>query len=177
LLAAARRDPSALYVGLDTNIAALKTAARAAGRKTQRGGAPNAAFVAGSALDLPGPLAATADAITVLLPWGSLLQAALSVDGLRTICEVAAPGATFEAVVSYDPARDRAEWERLGISPALLECLDLERTLALAGWCDPRVQEIGRDELVAVGTTWAKKIARSPGRRAWRLTGSRSLSS
>ena len=170
MLAAARRGPATLYLGLDTSIAALVAASRTAARKPARGGAANAAFIAGSALDLPGPLACFADAMTVLLPWGSLLQAVLSVDGLRAMRETARPGATFEAVVSYDPARDVAEWGRLGLSPETLECGEMERTLALAGWCNHRVREIGREELAAVGTTWAKKIARSPGRRAWRLT-------
>lgn len=131
---------------------------------------PNAAFIAGSALDLPGPLTCFADGITVLLPWGSLLRSVLSSDGLGAIRETARPGATFEAVVSYDPARDAAEWQRLGLSPAALECRDIERRLAIAGWCHPRVREIGREELAAVGTTWAKKIARSPRRRVWRVT-------
>jgi hypothetical protein len=131
---------------------------------------PNAAFIACSALDLPGPLACFADAITVLLPWGSLLQTVLSVDGLRAMRETARPGATFEAVVSYDPARDGAEWHRLGLSPEMLERGELERTLALTGWCKPCVREMGREELAAVGTTWAKRIVRSPARRSWRVT-------
>jgi 16S rRNA (adenine(1408)-N(1))-methyltransferase len=169
LLAAARRDPDTLYAGLDTNIAALKAASRSAARRPARGGVPNVAFIAGSALELPGPLACFADAITVLLPWGSLLQAVLSVDGLRAIRGTARPGATFAAVASYDPSRDGAEWQRLGLSPEMLECGEVERTLALTGWCKPRVREMGREELAAVGSTWAKRIARSPGRRSWQV--------
>jgi 16S rRNA (adenine(1408)-N(1))-methyltransferase len=170
LLAAARRSPDTLFVGLDTNIAALKAAARAASRKPYRGGAPNAAFVAGSALELPGPFAGAVDAISVLLPWGSLLRAALSTDGLRAMRQAARPGASFEAVVSYDATRDAAKWGRLGVSATALECGAMERTLALAGWRNPCCREMRRAELAAVGTTWAKKIAGSPGRRAWRLT-------
>jgi hypothetical protein len=170
LLAAARCSPDTLFVGLDTNIAALKAAARAACRKPYRGGAPNAAFVAGSALELPGPFAGAVDAISIHLPWGSLLQAVLSTDGLRAMRRTARPGASFEAVVSYDATRDAVEWNRLGLSQGAFDCAEIERALALAGWRPGRSREIRRVELAAVGTTWAKKIAGSPGRRAWRLT-------
>lgn len=168
LLRAARRQPGTLFIGLDADAGPLKPAARAAARKPARGGTPNAAFVAGAAEALPGPLANVADAITVYLPWGSLLAAVLGVDGLARLRHVARPGATFEAVVSHDPQRDGLEWERLGLRPDLAED-GLRRTYGLAGWDRLRCNELSMAELRNVGTTWAKRLAQSPGRRAWRI--------
>ncbi len=170
MLAAARHDVGALYLGLDTNLAALRQAARASGRKPSRGGAPNVAFVLGSFDELSGPFAAEASAITVYLPWGSLLAAALSAEGPRRLRAVAAPDASLEVVVSHDAARDASEWSRLSITPDVLADRSIERMYALAGWRDVQCKPIETSALRALGTTWAKKLAMAKGRSSWRLT-------
>jgi hypothetical protein len=169
VLAAARANPDTLHLGLDTNIAALRQAARAARRKPARGGAPNAAFVAGSFADLPGPLAATADNVTIYLPWGSLLAALLSAEGARVLHALVTPGAFLDLVVSYDPARDAAEWQRLAIDPRALDDPTLERTYAIAGWTNTRLEPMSPAQLKTLGTTWASRLSQGAGRRTWRL--------
>ena len=76
----AHRHRDTFYVGIDANAERMREASHRGARSAQRGGAPNAAFVAASAEDLPGPLAATADEVTVVLPWGSLLRGVLTAD-------------------------------------------------------------------------------------------------
>lgn len=169
MLRAARSEPETLFIGLDADMAGLKPVARAAARKAARGGAPNAAFVVGAAEELPGPLAGVADAITIYLPWGSLLAAVFGVEGLARLRGAARPGASFEAIVSFDPQRDAREWERLAIRADLMED-GLRRIYGLAGWDWARCDELSMAELRNVGTTWAKRLAPSPCRRAWRIT-------
>lgn len=120
--------------------------------------------------ELPGPLAGIASAVTVLLPWGSLLQALFDPACLRAIRATACPGAGFEAVLSYDPARDEREWQRLGISVEAIEDGTLGRAFALAGWERFQCREMSMEGLAAVGTTWARRLAVSRTRRAWRVT-------
>ena len=170
MLAAARRHPDTLFIGLDTNIAALRAAGRAAQRKPARGGAANAAFVAGSFEDMAGPLIASAAAITVYLPWGSLLAGVLSSEGARSLRALATPRAELDIVVSHDPARDRQHWERLEIDPCIFSGGAVERFYALAGWSDVYCRPLPPSELRTLGTTWASKLAMSRTRRSWRLT-------
>ncbi len=67
-------------IGIDADAAAMADASRKAARPTRRGGVSNALFIAAAAEQLPGPLTASADLITIALPWGSLLRGLLSAD-------------------------------------------------------------------------------------------------
>ena len=83
----------------------MREASRRAARKPARGGAPNALFVRASAEALPAELGGLATAVTVLLPWASLLHAVAAPDpavlaGLRGMC---AAGASLVVVLGYAP--------------------------------------------------------------------------
>ena len=74
VLRRAAREPRTLFVGIDADSAAMAEASRRAARPTRRGGTPNAIFVVAAGESLPAELSGTADAVTVALPWGSLLR-------------------------------------------------------------------------------------------------------
>jgi 16S rRNA (adenine(1408)-N(1))-methyltransferase len=74
VLTAARRDPSALVIGVDTNAAQMREASRRAAASPRRGGVPNAIFLAGALAELPPLLDGRIDELRVTLPWGSLLR-------------------------------------------------------------------------------------------------------
>jgi 16S rRNA (adenine(1408)-N(1))-methyltransferase len=74
LLRRARREPNTFFIGVDAAADNLREASDRAHRQPARGGVGNLAFVAAAANDLPGDLAGIADEVTVVLPWGSLLQ-------------------------------------------------------------------------------------------------------
>jgi 16S rRNA (adenine(1408)-N(1))-methyltransferase len=80
VLAAARREPDTLALGLDANAAAMVEASRRAARPARKGGLENARFVLGAAEALPPELAALADLVTVRFPWGSLLRGCVGLD-------------------------------------------------------------------------------------------------
>jgi 16S rRNA (adenine(1408)-N(1))-methyltransferase len=108
----------------------------------------------------PGALEGLADRVSVLLPWGSLLRAVAGADpeGLHRLRGLCAPGATVEVVVS--------EADLDGASLEALAQLYAEAGLAMAA------RPAGAGEVAALGTTWAKRLARSdPGRRFVRLAG------
>ncbi len=169
MLAAARRDPSRLFIGIDSNLQALTDASTRAARKPARGGAPNAWFVRAAAEGLPAGLADLADRVTVLLPWGSLLAGVLAPEPLdpavlRGIRLVARASAALEVVVSLDE-RDRGA--RALRAPAPDSLLAPYRA---AGWRLRRIEPLDSAALAEVGTTWAKRLAHGRPRAAWRIT-------
>jgi len=168
VLRAARAEPRRLHVGVDTNADGLREASRRAGRKPQRGGAPNALFVRAAADTLPEELAGLTSMVTVLLPWGSLLEAVARptpaiLCGLRALL---APGGRLLVVLGYDARSDSLT----GLAP-----LSRER---LEGEVLPRYRDAGFDagassmtiaELRALGTTWASRLAFGKERPFWRI--------
>lgn len=82
----AREHPQLLAVGIDADRGSLREAARMAGRKPARGGAPNALFVAAAAESLPDELSGAADWLTIYFPWSALL--ALLLRGAPQVSEM-----------------------------------------------------------------------------------------
>ena len=74
---AARQNPTALVVGVDTNASALRQASRRAARATSKGGLPNAIFLVGEASSALLLLRARVGELKITLPWGSLLKRVL----------------------------------------------------------------------------------------------------
>ena len=167
LLRRARREPKTFFIGIDPAAANLREASDRAHRQPHRGGVPNLVFLVGAAHDLPGELAGIADEVTVVLPWGSLLQLVLLADEqfISRLGGLMKPDARLEMLVSvaesdvgagkinFDEERARAlaiEYERHG--------LKLER-LQLA-------EESDVDRL---GSSWGRRLAIPRRRQAWIL--------
>lgn len=158
--ALAKADPATLHVAVEPNHASMVEASRAAVRGLPA--APNPVFLLGAWGNLPGPLTA-ASRITVLFPWGSLLQAVATanpelVDRLRA---VAAPDARLEIVTAIEPATDRSELRRLsldGFTPEAMATAWRERGFA--------VEQTALDPSHAYQTTWWRRIRHTPGRTA-----------
>lgn len=167
-MSSARRDAGRLFVGIDASLDGLFEADATA----RRAKLSNTLFVHAAAERLPPELAGTAAALTVMLPWGSLLAAALGRDaetlaGLAGLC---APGGSFEATVSFAPGRDEAEWARLGLAPGLFETPEqIVAAYEAAGLRAFTIEELPAGALRNLPTTWAKRLASTPGRSAWRL--------
>lgn len=110
----------------------------------------------------PGELVGLADALTILLPWGQLLRAVALPDAaglarLRALCK---PGATIRALFGYGPEADGAMVRDLAL-PNLASAgtlSTLEATYAEAAMA-VRARHVTRDDLRALSTSWAKKLA------------------
>jgi hypothetical protein len=116
---------------------------------------------------LPGPLAGCASSISILFPWGSLLQAVLRPDpaflvSLRATC---AETVRIEVVTAVHEEADASELARLGLVGCSLET-------AADGWRSAGF-EVAVEPLAPehqYQTTWWRKIRQREGRVAWRLT-------
>src|SRR5215475_12730032 len=104
----ASHEPSRLFIASDANPDALSEIAWRAGRKPARGGVPNLLCIAEPLDTLATELAAVADRVTIILPWGSLLRAvaAPELHSLRDIASLCRLDAGVEIVLSYDEQRD-----------------------------------------------------------------------
>jgi 16S rRNA (adenine(1408)-N(1))-methyltransferase len=172
-VSSARSCPETLWVGIDASLDGLAAASTQAAKPAKKGGAENALFVHAAAESLPCELNGLASTVTVLLPWGSLLAAVAKpeVASLANIAALCAPGAGFRASFTIDPVRDAKELERLGLCEVgtpdwegRMQCAYDE-----AGFAGMTVRPVPMDAVAALGTTWAKRIARTPGRSAWKI--------
>lgn len=171
----AREHPEALAIGFDAVAEAMRATSSRAARKPTRGGLSNVLFVHAAAEELPGPLAGTADLLTVNYPWGSLLAAVVEPDPerLARLLAVTRPGAAISILINYTVFEDPAYLERLG-----LPALPLER---VHGELVPAYRRLGVEiatvELLADDaprrTSWGRRLVAGSGRKTLVLEGTR----
>lgn len=162
VLARAAANPGELVVGVDASSAGMVRASRRAAGPAARGGLPNARLVVAGLESLPTGLCDYADLVTVHFPWGSLLAAATGNAPALTagIVRLLRPGGTLLVLVSAS-SRD----ERTGLAS-----LDPARTAAVYRELGMRVvasRPAARHDLDASRSSWAKRLATSPGRVTW----------
>lgn len=153
-----------LFLGIDPNHSALIESSQTAA--SRKGGLENVRYVLGSAEALPGPFGGRVTSATILFPWGSLLRAALSGEGLDGLRDACRPGALIELVTAIEAEADAGELERLGVealSPAVVA-----RNWQRAGFQEIAVEQLPPDH--AYQTTWWRRIRHREGRQAWRLS-------
>ena len=160
--------------GVDANADNLQDVSRRAAGKPSRGGLANLRFGRLALADAPGALEALADELTVMLPWGSLLQAVVLGQGtelgrLRGLCK---PGARLDVVFGYGADSERGAIAGLGLpAPEALSLVELAGRYRQAGFA-VEVRPLPLADVAALPTTWAKKLAFSGrDRRFWRITG------
>lgn len=125
-------------------------------RAASRHAGSNALFGRLALADAPGELAGIADRLTVLFPWGSLLDAVSGRDpaGLANLRGMCRPGAAVHLLFE------------LASGPG-----DVPRLLAEAG-LDLRARSVAIEEARLLPTTWAKKLGYSGRPRAfWAFRG------
>ena len=160
-----------MFIASDTNPAALSEIAWRAERKPTRGGVPNLVCIAEPLDALATELAAVADRLTVVLPWGNLLRAVLAPEllSLRHLANLCLPDATVEIVLSYDAQRHAGQGillpagavdEHIATLPGLYQEVGLQIMVR---------DRLSQRELAAYQTTWAKRLAFGRPRKIWRL--------
>ena len=154
----------ALVIGIDANAAGMAESSRRAARSRAGRGVDNAFFLVEAVEALPGPLAGTADLVTITMPWGSLLRGVLGLDedALRGVASIVRPGGRVEILVSVIPADRVAGLPTLGRA--------FERPIAVAWWSFGFDLESMRpasiEDLRATRSSWARRLGDRP---VWRL--------
>lgn len=155
----ARLDPTTLVVGVDACADGLRAVARRLAAKPARGGLSNAMLGVLALEQAPGELVGLADALTVLLPWGSLLRAVARPEpsGLANLRALCRPGAQVRIVFGYGPADPIAVQGLPGLA-------DDARFAALcsdygAAGLAVIARRMALEEVSELPTTWAGKLA------------------
>jgi 16S rRNA (adenine(1408)-N(1))-methyltransferase len=159
----ARREQRTLVIAADPVRENLREASARAAKKRDRGGAPNALFVAAGIEQMPDELAGVADEIYITLPWGSLMRGIALGEAavVQAIARLGKPGAAVRVVLNTrifdDPvpieARDLPE-----VTPAYVR-ETLAPAFARAGLTLVETREMNADEVSALGTTWSKRLS------------------
>ena len=94
--------PGWLAVGVDADRDALRAAARASERRPERGGAPNALWIAANIAALPPQLDGAADQLAIHFPWAGLLAMILDrpTEFAALASRLCAPAASLSLVLN-----------------------------------------------------------------------------
>jgi 16S rRNA (adenine(1408)-N(1))-methyltransferase len=138
---------------------------RRAAASTKRGGLDNVLFVLAGVERPPFELCGIADEVTIYFPWGSLLSGALALEQTPAegIASFVRPGGRVVAFVSV------AERDRLGIPPLDDATNGIAERWSSFGLRLDCLRRATRDETVATGSTWAKRLTTDIQRPIWRL--------
>ena len=167
LLRRARREPRTFFIGIDAAADNMREASDRAHRQPARGGVNNLVFVAGAANDLPGPLAGIADEVTVVLPWGSLLQVVLLADPvfLAKLQAVLKSNGRLEMLISVaesDVGAGSIDFDEE-------RARDLATEYARLGFRLEAVQVAEGSDVDRLGSTWGRRLGIPRRRQAWIL--------
>lgn len=161
VLLRAARDPGTLAIGIDAAGGAMAEASRRAAASPSRGGLPNALFVVAAAEAVPRELAGIAGLVTVAFPWGSLLRGCLGANDAvaRGVAALVGPGGALELLLAPAP---HDGLDGLPVEPAaVVEAAT--RTFATLGFTAIVGRAATREEVLASGSTWARRLFRGGG--------------
>ena len=158
----ASERPDWLVVGLDALDEPMGEIAYRAARKPARGGRANLVLLRAAIEALPAELAAIADEVNVLLPWGALLEGVVRArpDVVGGIAALARPAAQIRVTLNGEI------W--LDSTPARYEDLPVPTPEYVAEEIEPEFRRTGIDlgparylsapEAKALPTTWARRL-------------------
>ena len=112
--------------------------------------------------------------MSVYFPWGSLLSALFlpTITVLQGIRQICAEEAILEIILGYGWAAEPNETQRLELPVLTPEHLSghLRQAYERAGFRDFRWQVMNKEQLEAISTTWAKRLAFGKERIFYRMT-------
>ena len=161
--ALATAEPDALVVGIDALDEPMGEMARRASRKPERGGRPNLLFVRASIETLPDELRCCADTVTVMLPWGRLLEGIVLGDDavFGGLAAIARPGARFEITLNGEiwESSTPARYADLPVPTREYVAEVVAPAAARAGIELSGARLLDASEANALPSTWARRLA------------------
>jgi len=155
----ALENPETLYIGMDPIEKQLRKYSRKALRKKLE----NVLFVLGSAENIPQELTETADKVTIILPWGSLLEAVAKFNPkiIEAIKNLIKPKGTLLLVFGYNLLEEPSETKRLGLEELNADYIKTELIPRYenAGFEVLSFKELTKNELKEINTSWSKKLS------------------
>ena len=175
LYRAAKADPGTLFIGIDPVKDNMTDTAKKAAKKPAKGGLGNLLLVIGAVEALPAELYGIADEVTVYFPWGSLLEAVVKPvpDSLQQIGRIAREGTAFTFITTYQDSYEGHEIEKRGLPELSLDYFETAHRAALSecGFVTESVMELSPEQVLALGTQWAKRLGGGRARKYFKITG------
>jgi len=162
-------NPNNFYIAVDPSEKQLAIHAKKAARKRL----PNVIFCLSSLENLPPELVDIADKVHINLPWGTLLKSVVlpSRESVAALSSIIVKGGKLEIIFGFDEKLEPSETERLELPEITLEYIQTEMVPVYTryGFSLLSLQEIKKDELRSMKTTWSKRLSFGNMRRTYKL--------
>ena len=171
----AKAHPDTLFIGVDPVRENMLETAQKSAKKPAKGGLSNLILVISAVESLPQELYDIADEITVYFPWGSLLESVVKpiVSSLEQIRLTAVNGTSFTFITTYQDSYEGAEIEKRQLPALSRDYFEgtYHTALADAGFEITEIAELTADDVMQIGTQWAKRLCTGRARSYYRISG------
>ena len=171
----AKNDKETLYIGLDPVRDNMEEIAVKIAKKPEKGGLDNALLVISTAENLPDELCSVADRVTVLFPWGVLLEGIVKPEEkfILAVKKAAKSGAEFEFITTYSANCEENMMETRGMPELSIEYFNGEYKEKLKGYglTINNIELLDNEYVKGFDSKWARRLAFGRKRDFYRITG------
>ncbi|MBR3438875.1 MAG: 16S rRNA (adenine(1408)-N(1))-methyltransferase NpmA [Clostridia bacterium] len=171
----AKNDRETFYIGLDPVKDNMEEIAVKIAKKPEKGGLDNALLVVSTAENLPDELCGIADRVTVLFPWGVLLEGIVKPEEefINAVKKAAKSGAEFEFITTYSANCEENMMEIRGMPELSLDYFNGEykEKLRQFGLTVLNTELLDNEFVKGFDSKWARRLAFGRKRDFYRITG------
>ena len=164
----ALKNDKNLYIGLDPVVKQLEKYSKKAVRKNLK----NVLFVQGSAENIPPELFCEINKIFINLPWGTLLKKIVKTDQyfIKDLYILLKKQGELEITFGYLPELEPSEYKRLSLPNISLDFISntIMSNFKIYGFNINSVEEISKEYLKNIETTWSKKLTFGKNRKIYK---------
>ncbi|EKD95637.1 MAG: 16S rRNA methylase [uncultured bacterium] len=165
----AKENSGTLFIGIEPIQKQLENYSR----KSQKENITNAIYILGSVEYFPDELLGTADKLTIILPWGSLLQSITNPNYEKNslISNILKSNGICEIVLGYSQEYEPNETERLELENLSVEYLK-STVIPIFEKNNLHLTEfgsLGKKDLKPIESTWSKKLSFGKNRPLYQL--------
>lgn len=165
----AKNNPQHLYIGIDPSEKLLQEYSK----KSNKDRLKNTLFIRASVEMIPGELKAVADELYINFPWGSLLGGIVNTKKrvIRNIVFMLSEQSKLTIVFGYSPNAEPSETDRLNLEKINRDAIKMEVVpeLEKRGLELVKLEELEKEELGNIESTWGKKLEFGQDRPVFRL--------
>lgn len=169
-------NPDILYIGIDPAKDNMFEVSKKISKKPTKGGLSNVLLVVASVETLPDELTDIASSLSVLFPWGTLLEYIIrpSEEMISKMANVAKNGAGFEFLATYSDMYEEGEINKRGLPPIDIDYFiskNYVTALKNAGFCVKDIKEYDNEYVKQYNSLWAKRLAFGRKRSFFQIVG------
>lgn len=155
----AQRNDRVFYVGLDPVEKQLSEYSK----KANKSKLENALFVVGSVELLPEELIGFFSSVSIIMPWGTLLQSVVRAEEsfIRKLKDLLVGSGTIDIIFGYAENLEPSEVARLGLDKLSTSFIstNIVPNFMRHGFKAEIVEELNRKDLASLESTWSKRLA------------------